>query len=61
MVELITRSGKKIGKISDSINVDDTILVNGQSISLSDAYEDDKIVKTFNKEVKALKLKDESN
>lgn len=55
MIEIVTKSGKKIGKISDSLDGDDSIVVNGQEIKLSDAYSNDTIKNTFNTTIKSLK------
>jgi hypothetical protein len=55
MIDIITKSGKKLGKISDSLDQDDTIIVDGKPIRLSDAYSDEELRKQFNKNVKELK------
>jgi hypothetical protein len=60
MIELVTKGGKKIGRIADSIGEEDTVIINGQSVTLTDAYDNEQLTTNFNKEVKALKLKDES-
>jgi hypothetical protein len=51
-IEIRSKSGKKLGVLSDNINEDDFIIVEGQKIRLEDAYEDAKLLKTFNDEVK---------
>ena len=55
MIDIISKSGKRIGRISDSLDRDDTLVVDGKEIKLSDAYSDDKIKKEFNKNVQELK------
>lgn len=55
MIDIITKSGKRIGRISDSLDQDDTLVVDGKEIKLSDAYSDDKVKTEFNKNVKELK------
>lgn len=55
MIDIISKSGKRIGRISDSLDKDDTLVVDGKEIKLSDAYSDDKIKTEFNKNVQELK------
>lgn len=55
MIDIISKSGKRIGRISDSLDKDDTLVVDGKEIKLSDAYSDDKIKTEFNKTVQELK------
>jgi hypothetical protein len=55
MIEIITKSGKRIGKISDSLDQDDTLVVEGKEIKLTDAYTNDDVKKLFNDKVKELK------
>jgi hypothetical protein len=55
MVTILSKSGKQIGRISDSLDQDDTLVLDGQNINLSDVYNDEKLVKQFNKNVKALR------
>ena len=55
MLDIVTKSGKRIGRISDSLDQDDTIVVDGHEVKLSDVYSDDKIKQQFNKNVKELK------
>lgn len=55
MIELVSKSGKRIGRISDSLSQDDTIVVNGKDIKLSDVYNHDDIKDAFNKNIKELK------
>jgi len=61
MIELITKAGKCIGRISDDRSHDDIIYVDGKPITLSDAYSDPVLLKKFNDEIKrtnAVKLED---
>jgi hypothetical protein len=55
MIDIISKHGKRIGRISDSLDQDDTIVVDGHEVKLSDVYSDDKIKQQFNKNVKELK------
>jgi len=55
MTEIITKSGKKIGKISDSLTEDDILIIDGKEIKLSDIYSNNEIKKIFNTKVKELK------
>lgn len=55
MIEIVTKSGKRIGKISDSLDQDDTLIIDGKEIKLTDAYTDDSVKKLFNDKVKELK------
>lgn len=55
MIDIVSKSGKRIGRISDSLDQDDTIVVDGHEIKLSDVYSDDKIKQKFNSKVKELK------
>lgn len=54
MIDIVTKSGKKIGKISDSLD-DDTLYINGKEVKLSDAYENKELKDSFNKSVKEFK------
>lgn len=55
MIEIVTKNGKKIGKISDSLDQNDTLIIDGKEISLTDAYINDSIKETFNNKIKELK------
>ena len=55
MIDIVSKSGKRIGRISDSLDQDDTIVVDGHEVKLSDVYSDDKIKQNFNNHVKELK------
>ena len=55
MIDIVTKSGKRIGRISDSLDQDDTIVIDGKELNLSDAYADTKVKETFNKHVQELK------
>lgn len=55
MLDITTKSGNRIARISDSADQDDTIVLNGKDINLSDAYSDEKIKESFNQNIKKLK------
>ena len=55
MIDIVSKSGKRIGRISDSLDTDDTVVIEGKEIKLSDVYSDDKIRQKFNDSVKELK------
>lgn len=55
MIEIVTKNGKKIGKISDSLDQNDTLIIDGKEISLTDAYINDSIKEAFNNKIKELK------
>jgi len=52
MIEIISKNGKRIGKISDSLDQEDMIIVDGKEITLDDAYNSDTVIAKFNKELK---------
>lgn len=54
MIDIVTKSGRRIGRISDSLDQDDTVVINGKEISLSDVYADDKLKKSFNDHIKEI-------
>lgn len=54
MIEIITKNGKKIGKLSDSLDQDDTLVIDGKEIKLSNVYADQDIKKLFNSKVQEL-------
>jgi hypothetical protein len=58
MIDIITKSGKRIGRISDSLDQDDILVIDGKEIQLSDVYMNDEVKKAFNDHIK--ELKDES-
>ncbi len=64
MIEILTKTGTRIGRISDSITTEDIVYVDGNPITLADAYNDPKVMKKFNDEIKkttnAIKLKDQT-
>lgn len=53
-IDLITKSGKKIGEIADTLDGEDTIIVNGKRIRLSDAYDHEDIKDAFAEQLKEL-------
>jgi hypothetical protein len=55
MIDIVTKSGKRIGRISDSLDQDDTLVIDGKEVKLSDVYADDKIRMAFNDQVKELR------
>lgn len=55
MMEIISKNGKKIGKIADSLDENDTVMINGEEIALDDAYNSEEIRNKFNKQFKELK------
>lgn len=55
MIDIVTKSGKRIGRISDSMDQDDTLVIDGKEVKLSDVYTDDNVKKAFNDQVKELK------
>lgn len=61
MMELVSQKGKKIAEISDSSDEQDTIMVGGKKISLSDAYSSTEIKEKFNKQFKKEKKKDDKS
>lgn len=61
MIEITTKTGKRIGRISDDMSQDDVIYVDGRPITLSDAYNDPVLMQKFNDEIKktnGIKLED---
>lgn len=54
MIDIVTKSGRRIGRISDSLDKDDTVVIDGKEIALSDVYSDDKLKKTFNDHIKEI-------
>ena len=64
MIDIITKSGKRIGKISDDMSMDDIVYVDGRPIPLTDVYNDERLLAKFNDEIKnttdGIKLEDQS-
>lgn len=62
MIDIITKSGKRLGKISDDMSSDDLVYIDGSPMHLSDVYNDPTLKKKFNDEIKrtsdAIKLED---
>lgn len=52
MIEIVTKSGQRVGKISDSMEQDDFIFIDGKPTKLSDVYADEKLKKEFNDSIK---------
>jgi hypothetical protein len=55
MLDIITKSGKRIGRISDSLDQDDTLVIDGVEVKLSDVYSNVSVKDKFNKHVTELK------
>lgn len=55
MIEMMTKSGKKIGEISDDCQHADSLIIRGKKANLEDVYGSDKLVEDFNNQVKELK------
>lgn len=53
-VDIVTKTGRRIGRISDNMDQEDTIIINGKEVSLEDVYKDEKLKKTFNDHVKEI-------
>lgn len=51
MIEIMTKNGKKIGKLSDSLDQDDILVIDGKEIKLSDVYANTDVKKLFNNKV----------
>lgn len=52
MVDIITKSGKRIGKISDDMSYEDIVYVEGKPMHLSDVYNNPELKRKFNDEIK---------
>ncbi|MCK9428917.1 MAG: hypothetical protein M0R17_02760 [Candidatus Omnitrophica bacterium] len=55
MIDIVSRSGKRIGRISDSLDKDDTLVIDGVEVKLSDVYSNVSVKDSFNKAVSSLK------
>ena len=53
MVDIVTKGGKKLGRIDDSNG--ETFFVDGKIVSLEDMYSDETLRTKFNESVKELK------
>lgn len=53
-VDIVTKTGRRIGRISDNMDQEDTIIINGKEVSLEDVYKDEKLKKAFNDHVKEI-------
>ena len=64
MINIISKNGKRIGKISDDSSQDDIIYIDGKPVTLSDVYDDPALFQKFNDEIQktnnAIRLEDES-
>lgn len=54
MIDIVTKSGKRVGRISDSLDQDDTVVIDGKEIALSDVYSDNKLKQVFNDHIKEI-------
>ena len=54
MIEMITKSGKKIGEISDDNTQEDKLVIKGRKINLDDVYSSDQLTEEFNTQAKDL-------
>jgi len=52
MVDIVTKGGKKIGRIDDSV---ESFIVDGKVVSLDDMYSDESLKQKFNESIKELK------
>ena len=52
MVDIVTKGGKKLGRIDDSNG--DSFIVDGKIVSLEDVYSDETLKAKFNESVKEL-------
>jgi hypothetical protein len=50
--DIITKGGKKIGHLSDSMDGDDYLVVDNKKVSLSDVYRDKELKDSFNDSIK---------
>lgn len=54
MIEIVTKGGKKIGQISDNLDQEDYLVIDGKRRSLNDVYASEELKDEFNKEVKSV-------
>ena len=55
MIDVVTKSGKKIMSLTDEAGQEDILYVNGKKINLNDIYTSDEIKQQFNSQVKELR------
>jgi len=51
MIEIISKNGKKIGKISDCLDQEDTLTIDGKEILLDSVYESKDLMSKFKDEI----------
>lgn len=59
-IDIVTKNGKKLGKITDSSDEEDTIMIKGKEMKLSDAYLDEQIRNKFNSQI-SKEIKDDKS
>ena len=52
MVEIRTKGGKLLGKLSDSVDGDDFLVVDNKKVPLSEVYANKELMDSFNDDVK---------
>lgn len=52
MVEIRTKGGKLLGKLSDSMDGEDFLVINNKKVPLSEVYADKELMDSFNDDVK---------
>lgn len=57
-IELISKTGKSIGFLSDSNSSEDFVIVNEKRVKLSEVYANKELRDSFNNEIKSLSLED---
>lgn len=58
-IEIRTKTGKLIGRISDSMDGDDYLIVKNKRVPLSDVYNDKELKDSFNDSIKSKDLNDD--
>jgi hypothetical protein len=58
-IEIRTKNGKLVGKISDSMDEDDFLIVNNKRVPLSDVYQNKELKDSFNDSIKSKDLNDD--
>lgn len=61
MIEVVSKSGKRLMNLSDNGTSEDTIIIDGRPVSLSDAYASEELKVKFNAQVKELRDDTDSN
>lgn len=52
MVEIVSKNGKKLGHLADSMDETDELFIDGKKVSLEDTYSNTELRKAFNDHVK---------